>query len=109
MPLFAAVGLGRQLLNAVQLLMGDNNSVHVQGEGLMEVIAWETELGFAVHMLNYSRRPSRGKHRFTRWSISSQAWNSHPRFPPGQPKIGDVRDFRRVGVEFLDLSAVEGV
>jgi hypothetical protein len=39
-PLFAAVDLGRQLLNAVQWLMGDNNSVHVQGEGLMEVIAW---------------------------------------------------------------------
>jgi hypothetical protein len=34
--------------------MGDNNSVHVQGEGLMEVIAWETEPGFAVHMLNYN-------------------------------------------------------
>jgi hypothetical protein len=48
------VDLGRQLLNAVQWLMGDNNSVHVQGEGLMEVIAWETEPGFAVHMLNYN-------------------------------------------------------
>jgi hypothetical protein len=46
--------LGRQLLNAVQWLMGDKNSVHVQGEGLMEVIAWETEPGFAVHMLNYN-------------------------------------------------------
>ena len=54
MPLFAAVDLGRQLLNAVQWLMGDNNSVHVQGEGLMEVIAWETEPGFAVHMPNYN-------------------------------------------------------
>jgi hypothetical protein len=53
-PLFAAVDLGRQLLNAVQWLMGDNNSVHVQGEGLMEVIAWETEPGFAVQMLNYN-------------------------------------------------------
>jgi hypothetical protein len=48
------VDLGRQLLNAVQWLIGDNNSVHVQGEGLMEVIAWETEPGFAVHMLNYN-------------------------------------------------------
>lgn len=54
MPLFAGVDLGRQLLNAVQGLMGYNNSVHVQGDGLMEVIAWETEPGFAVHMLNYN-------------------------------------------------------
>jgi hypothetical protein len=48
------VDLGRQLLNAVRWLLGDGNSVHVQGEGLMEVIAWETEPGFAVHMLNYN-------------------------------------------------------
>jgi hypothetical protein len=48
------VDLGRQLLNAVQWLMGENHSVQVQGEGLMEVIAWETEPGFAVHMLNYN-------------------------------------------------------
>jgi hypothetical protein len=48
------VDLGRQLLNAVHWLIGDTNSVHVQGEGLMEVIAWETEPGFAVHMLNYN-------------------------------------------------------
>ena len=54
MPLFAAVDLGRQLLNAVQWLMGDSNSVHVQGEGLMEVIAWETEPGFAAHMLKFN-------------------------------------------------------
>jgi hypothetical protein len=48
------IDLGRQLLNAVQWLMGDNNSVRVQGEGLMEVIAWETEPGFAIHLLNYN-------------------------------------------------------
>ncbi|HTF63854.1 MAG TPA: alpha-amylase family protein [Edaphobacter sp.] len=46
--------LGRQLLNAVKWLMHDNDPMQLQGEGLMEVIAWETEPGFAVHMLNYS-------------------------------------------------------
>jgi hypothetical protein len=46
--------LGRQLLNTIQWVMGDNNPVTIEGEGLMEVYAWETEPGFALHMVNYN-------------------------------------------------------
>ncbi len=46
--------LGRQLLNTIHWLLNDRNPVVVQGEGLMEVVAWETEPGFAVHMVNYN-------------------------------------------------------
>jgi Hypothetical glycosyl hydrolase 6/Beta-galactosidase trimerisation domain len=46
--------LGRQLLNTIQWIMRDGNPVQVHGEGLMEVCAWETEPGFAVHMVNYN-------------------------------------------------------
>jgi hypothetical protein len=48
------VDLERQLMNAVRWVVGENNPVQVTGEGLMEVIAWETEPGFAIHLLNYN-------------------------------------------------------
>jgi hypothetical protein len=35
-------------------LIRDSNPVQVNGEGLMEVIGWETESGFAIHLLNYN-------------------------------------------------------
>lgn len=46
--------LGRQLTNTVRWVMGENNPVSVEGEGLMEVFAWETEPGFALHIVNYN-------------------------------------------------------
>lgn len=46
--------LGRQLLNTILWVLGDGNSIQVAGEGLMEVFAWETEAGFALHMVNYN-------------------------------------------------------
>jgi hypothetical protein len=46
--------LGRQITNAMHWLLKDNNAVNVEGNGLMEVIAWETQRGFAVHLLNYN-------------------------------------------------------
>ena len=48
------VDLGRQLLNTIQWILRNGNPVTVKGEGLMEVCAWETEPGFAVHMVNYN-------------------------------------------------------
>lgn len=46
--------LGRQMSNAMRWLLKENNAVDVEGDGLMEVIAWETQGGFAVHLLNYN-------------------------------------------------------
>ncbi len=46
--------LGRQLHNTIEWLLGDRNSLKVEGEGLMEVFAWETVPGFALHMVNYN-------------------------------------------------------
>jgi Beta-galactosidase trimerisation domain len=46
--------LGRQLMNTIQWLLGDKSTVRIEGEGLMEVFAWETEPGFALHMVNYN-------------------------------------------------------
>jgi hypothetical protein len=46
--------LERQLMNAVGWAVRDRNPVEVSGEGLMEVIGWETEAGFAIHLLNYN-------------------------------------------------------
>jgi hypothetical protein len=46
--------LGRQMSNALRWLLKGNNAVEVDGDGLMEVIAWETQRGFAIHLLNYN-------------------------------------------------------
>jgi hypothetical protein len=46
--------LGRQITNAVRWLLKDSNAVDVEGDGLIEVIAWETVPGYAVHLLNYT-------------------------------------------------------
>jgi len=48
------IDLGRQMSNAIRWLLKGNNAVDVEGDGLMEVIAWETQRGFAVHLLNYN-------------------------------------------------------
>jgi hypothetical protein len=47
--------LNRLICNAVRWLIGQQAApVRVEGKGLMEVFAWETEPGFAVHILNYT-------------------------------------------------------
>ena len=47
--------LGRVIQNAVRWLRGGSTPpVFVTGDGLVEVFAWETELGYALHVLNYS-------------------------------------------------------
>jgi len=42
------------LRNSVRWLLRGRNPVTVSGDGLVELFAWETEPGFAVHILNYN-------------------------------------------------------
>ena len=46
--------LTRLLQNAIRWVAGANPPVSIQGEGLIEPFAWETQAGFAVHVLNYT-------------------------------------------------------
>jgi hypothetical protein len=46
--------LARLLQNAIRWVAGANLSVTIQGEGVIEPFAWETQAGFAVHVLNYT-------------------------------------------------------
>ena len=46
--------LSRILRNIVGWLVRDRVPVGVEGDGMLEVFAWETEPGFALHLLNYT-------------------------------------------------------
>lgn len=49
-----AADLGDLLLNALRWLTQDRLPVSVRGNGLVEIFAWKTEPGYALHMLNYT-------------------------------------------------------
>jgi hypothetical protein len=42
------------LQNAIQWVRGPDSDVSVDGVGLIETFAWETESGYALHILNYT-------------------------------------------------------
>jgi hypothetical protein len=46
--------LARLLQNAIRWVAGANPPVTIDGEGVVETFAWETQAGFAVHVLNYT-------------------------------------------------------
>jgi hypothetical protein len=46
--------LSQLLRNAVRWMIREYVPVSVRGEGMVEVFAWETEPGFALHLLNYT-------------------------------------------------------
>jgi hypothetical protein len=46
--------LARQMSNTISWLLRGKVPVSVSGEGLLEVIGWATEPGYAVHLLNYN-------------------------------------------------------
>lgn len=46
--------LSRLLQNAIRWVAGADTPVTVQGAGVAETFAWETQAGFAVHVLNYT-------------------------------------------------------
>ena len=46
--------LARLLQNSIRWVAGPNPPVTIQGDGVIEAFAWETQAGFAVHILNYT-------------------------------------------------------
>jgi len=46
--------LGLLLCNSVRWLLRNQSPVTVAGEGVAEIFAWETQPGFALHVLNYN-------------------------------------------------------
>ena len=46
--------LSRLLRNAIRWVAGADAPVTVEGDGVIEPFAWETEAGYAVHILNYT-------------------------------------------------------
>ena len=48
------VDLSQMLQNAVRWVRGRDPMVSVAGAGIIETFAWETEAGYALHLLNYT-------------------------------------------------------
>jgi len=46
--------LSRLLQNSIRWVAGGGAPVAIEGDGVIEAFAWETEAGFAVHILNYT-------------------------------------------------------
>jgi hypothetical protein len=46
--------LGRLVANTVRWLVREDAGPIVEGDGLVEIFAWQTEPGYAVHLLNYT-------------------------------------------------------
>ncbi|MGA8597702.1 MAG: alpha-amylase family protein [Bryobacteraceae bacterium] len=46
--------LSRLLRNSIRWIAGDDPPVTIEGESVIETFAWETEAGFAIHVLNYT-------------------------------------------------------
>ena len=44
----------RLMHNTIRWLTGDERMVNVDGDGFVELFAWETDPGYAVHLLNYT-------------------------------------------------------
>ena len=48
----------RLLHNAIGWITRDERMVHVEGDGFLEIFAWETTPGYTVHLLNYTNQNS---------------------------------------------------
>jgi Hypothetical glycosyl hydrolase 6/Beta-galactosidase trimerisation domain len=46
--------LVRLLHNTIRWLSRDESTVHIDGDGFLEIFAWETSPGYTVHLLNYT-------------------------------------------------------
>ncbi|PKQ45373.1 alpha-amylase family protein [Confluentibacter flavum] len=49
-----SVDLSKIIQNSVRWMTEDKLNISVEGDGYVEVFAWETEAGFAIHILNYN-------------------------------------------------------
>ena len=47
--------LARLLQNSVRWVAGANPPLTIAGDGVIETFVWETQAGFAVHVLNYTK------------------------------------------------------
>lgn len=84
--------LSQLIQNSVRWVLGNNHApVSVAGEGIVELFAWETEPGYALHILNYtSPNMTRGfVRRF--YAIGPQKVEFHT---PSARKIRNVRALR---------------
>src|SRR5438067_11643913 len=46
--------LSRMIVNAVRWVTRGQSPIEVTGAGMAEIFAWETEPGYALHLLNYN-------------------------------------------------------
>jgi Beta-galactosidase trimerisation domain len=46
--------LSRLINNTIRWMLRDTQPVNIEGSGLIETFAWETEPGYALHILNYT-------------------------------------------------------
>ena len=49
-----SVDLARLMQQSVRWMLNGKENITVEGDGYIEVFAWETEPGFALHILNYN-------------------------------------------------------
>jgi hypothetical protein len=73
--------LARLLRNSIAWVAGANPPVTVSGSGVVEAFAWETQAGFALHLLNYTNP---AMHR------------------------GWIRDFYPIGAQKVSMNLPEG-
>ena len=83
--------LSRLLQNAVNWVSRTDPTVSIQGDGLIEAFAWETEPGYALHLLNYTNPNATHGAIRSIYALGSQ----HVRFQVGQGRrIQTVRALR---------------
>ena len=74
--------LARLLRNSIRWVRGPHAPVTIDGDGVIEAFAWETEAGFAVHVLNYTNP---AMHRgWIRQFYPIGAQHVRMSFPPGR-------------------------
>jgi len=68
----SAGDLGDLVTNAIRWIVGDSQPLHVVGEGLVEIFGWETEPGYAVHLVNFTNPNFRAGAARRTYAVGSQ-------------------------------------